>query len=91
VATVGSKGRHMYLKHTLPFKLRIMACFRQLHLGDSLHQHREGYSLSTTVFHAFYFPFWIGCEILGGGVISMPTTKDEIDHVKNIFCLVGYP
>jgi hypothetical protein len=65
----GLKGQHTCLKHVLPFKLIIMACFRQLGLGGPIHQYREGCGLSTTIFRAFFFYFldWLW-DIGGGGI-----------------------
>jgi hypothetical protein len=92
-AWLGFKGRQMYPSHALPFKLRVIFHFRQLRSGGPLHQHqhRECYSLSTTVFREFLFFFLDWLWDIRGGSVSMPTMKDEIYHVENIFCLVGYP
>jgi hypothetical protein len=59
------KGKHTYLKDEAPFKLRVMACFRQLRLGGPLHQHREVYGLVTTVLRFFFISFLTGCGTSG--------------------------
>jgi hypothetical protein len=83
-----SNGRHTYLKNQLPFKLRAMACFRQLRLGGPVHQHYEGYGLQTTRFR-YYFLDWRW--VIKGDCIKMQTTKAEIVHVENSFHRVGCP
>jgi hypothetical protein len=83
------KGKHTYLKYEAPFKLRVVAYFRQLRRGGPLRQHREGYGLVTTVFRVFYF-FLHWLWDIRTQHVKMPTTK-EIDHVENLFCHVGCP
>jgi hypothetical protein len=85
------KGKHTYLKYEAPFKLRVMACFRQLMLGGPFHQHREGYSLITTLFRGFFNFFLDWLWDIRTQHVKMPTTKEEINHVENLFCHVGYP
>jgi hypothetical protein len=76
------KGKNTYLQDEDPFKLRVMACFRQLRLGGPLHKHREGYGLVTTVFGFFNFSLEWLWDIRTQHV-KMPRTKEEIDHVEN--------
>jgi hypothetical protein len=85
------KGKHTYLKDEAPFKLCVMACFRQLRLGGPLHQHHEGYGLVTTVFRVFFYLFLDWLWDIRTQHVKIPTTKEEIDHVENLFFHAGYP
>jgi hypothetical protein len=59
------KGKHTYLKDEALFKLRVMACFRQLRLGGPLHQHREGYGLLPLCSEFLFIFFLTGCGMSG--------------------------
>jgi hypothetical protein len=85
------KGKRTYLKDEASFKLRVMACFRKLRLGGPLHQHREGYGLITTVFRIYFYFFLDWLWDVRTQHVKMPTIKEEIDHVENMFFHVGYP
>jgi hypothetical protein len=79
------------IKEECPFKLRVMASFRQLRTGGSLSQYREGYTIAGSVFRELFYLFldwhW---DILYIHII-VPETKEEIDHVENLYRLIGYP
>jgi hypothetical protein len=90
-AWMEANGGHTYLKNQLPFKLRAMACLRQLRIGCPLHKHREGYGLQTAIFREFFYYFLDWLWAIKGDYIKMPTTKEEIEHVESLFRLVGHP
>jgi hypothetical protein len=52
-----NNGRRINLKAECPFKLRTMACFRQMRSGGSMTQFREGYNIVGSVFHDFFHLF----------------------------------
>jgi hypothetical protein len=85
------RGHHFNCKHLCPFKLCLVACFHQLRTGGSLTQFCESHSIVGSVFREYCHIFLDWHWYIRDTHIKMPETKDEIDHVENIYCLIGYP
>jgi hypothetical protein len=86
-----NNNNEFYCKATSPFKLRFMACFRQLRTGGFISQFRESHSIVGSLLRNFFYLFldwhWDKTNLH----IKIPTTREEIDHVENIYHLIGYP
>jgi hypothetical protein len=62
-----------------------MACFRQTRTCGSMTQLREVYDIVGSVFHIFFHLFLDWQLDITHLHIRIPTTKEEIDHVKNLY------
>jgi hypothetical protein len=76
----------------VPFKLRIMACLRQLRLGGPLAQHYGNYSMDYNLFRNIFldrFLKWMYAT--KDEYIKLPRTEDEINHVERLYLNIGHP
>jgi hypothetical protein len=68
-----------------------MASFHQMKSCVSLSQFREAYSIVGSVFRESFYHlldlYWDICHIH----IKVSETKEEVDHVENLYRLIGYP
>jgi hypothetical protein len=56
-----------------------------------MHHHREGYGVVTTMFRDFFFSFLDWLSDIKSKYIYLPKTKDDINHVEELFRLIGNP
>jgi hypothetical protein len=80
-----AKNKIAHRKKDMHFKLHVVACFRQLHLGGPMHQHREGYGMVTTVFRYFFFSLLDWIWDIKSNYIYLPKTKKDINRVEELF------
>jgi hypothetical protein len=76
----------------VPFKLRIMACLRQIRLGGPLGQHYSNYSMDYNSFkNIFLYCCLEWVYAMKDDYIKLTRTKDEINHVKRLYRAAGHP
>jgi hypothetical protein len=75
----------------VPFKLRVLACLRQLRLGGPMSQHLVTYSMDYNIFCSFYEKFLNWMWLMKDDCIHLPKTDEEINHVERLYYHIGFP
>jgi hypothetical protein len=75
----------------VPFKLRVLACLRQLRLGGPMSQHLVTYAMDYNMFRSFYGKFLNWMWLIKDDYIHLPKTDEEINHVERLYHRIGFP
>jgi hypothetical protein len=68
-----------------------MACYRQLRTGGSLSQFQESHSIVAFIFRDFFYFFLDWHWDIRHLYIKIQTIREEVDHVQNLYRLIGFP
>jgi hypothetical protein len=75
----------------VPFKLRVLACLRQLRLGGPISQHLVTYSVDYNMCCSFYEKSLNWMWLMKDDYIRLPITDEEINHVERLYHRIGFP
>jgi hypothetical protein len=87
-----NQRRGLWKLRDIMFELRVMACFRHLHLGDPISEHQGSDTLDNFSFHRLLlekFSLWM--SEMKDEYINLQRTDEEINHVERLFRDHGHP